>query len=768
MPAVSTGVRCRSRAASTPWTQWRLALLALALAFVPAQALPTPQEQDDARLVTAADRRYRTDAVRTAAAPRIDARIDEPAWQAASPLTDFVQARPNEGEPASELTEVRLMYDAEALYVAVVAHDRSPEEIVATVLRRDAPLSTDDSFTLTLDTYHDHRRGFYFEVNPMGAKFDAQIEGEGGTSVAARLGGESFNANWDAVWYAAARITDDGWVAEIAIPFWSLRFDRDQLDVWGINFRRNIRRRSEESYWAPIPRQYGATQMSEWGVLLGLAEVSQPGNLQVKPYALGDVGELPDGTVHTDGSLGHETSTQLDAGLDVKWGATPNLTADLTYNTDFSQVEADDERINLSRFSLFFPEKREFFLENAGIFEFGTGAGASARGLVSGSVVGFHSRSLGISEDNEEVPLHGGARLTGKLGSWTLGLLSMQSRSTDDLPSNNFSVVRLRRDLGSRSTVGVLATNRQAGGHDYNRQLGLDARWAVNANTTLDAWWMQTSTPGLEGDEWAGQARLGWGTPTWQITAAVLQIGDNFNPEMGFVDRTGIRKLDGSIHWTPYPSADWIRNNSPHVNITNTTDTGGQLLSRFVHADWDTFLKRGDKVSVAINHRFERLDLPFEIFEGIVIPPGDYTFNEGNLELQSDTSRALSVGANYKVGDFWSGKYWQLRATAGLRVSPRFASSIAWNHDDVDLPQGAFTTDLFSARINYDFSTRLFLAALVQYNSTADQVLSNVRLNFIHTEGADVFLVYNERRLVEDADLIDRAVILKATHLLRF
>jgi len=437
---------------------------------------------------------------------------------------------------------------------------------------------------------------------------------------------------------------------------------------------------------------------------------------------------------------------------------------DVTGNPDFSQVEADDEQINLTRFPLFFPEKREFFLENAGLFQFGSGGGPGGA-----RVVGFHSRRIGISEDNQEVPLFGGARLTGKMGPWSLGFLSMQSQETLGLPSNNYSVARVRRDLGSRSNVGVLVTNRQADADDYNRELGVDGRWAIDDQTTVDAWWMQTTTPGREGQDWAGRTGVDWGTPSWQVRGSVMQVGDAFNPEMGFVSRTDIRVWDTSVNWTPlFPEVGWLRNLGPHVNFIYTTDTESRLLSRFLHLDWDVFLRRGDKLSVAHNRTFEQLDFPFEISPGVIVPPGAYHNDEINLELQSDASRPVSGSFNLTDGTFWSGERQEVRVEGGFRAGARFSMDLSWARNDVELPEGDFVTDLVRTRLGLDFSTRLSLAGLIQYNSRTDQVLTNLRFNFIHTPGADLFVVYNERRLPDDSQLIDRAVIVKFTHLLRF
>ncbi len=749
-----------------------MALLLVAPGMAVAQQAQSAPQGDPVRLAdlialhatTDADRDYVLPAVFTTSPPEIDGHLDDPAWQQAQPITEFTQSQPNEGAPSTERTEVRVLYDAEYLYISAMMWDSQPDQMVATVLRRDESHNDNDAFAVTLDTFHDHRNGFFFETNAHGALFDAQIIGEGGTSGPGGGVGSTFNDDWDAVWYAAGRMTDEGWSVEIAIPFWALRFDRSSTDAWGINFRRQIRRKTESAYWAPVSRQFNATRLSLSGMLAGMGRMGRPRTVQVKPYALGDFGQLPSGPESMPYES-HTTEWGGDVGGDIKWSITPNWTFDGTVNTDFAQVEADDVQINLTRFPLFFPEKREFFLENAGLFQFG-----SASGRRGPRVIGFHSRRIGVF-DGEEVPILAGARLTGKSGGWNLGGLTMQTRKVDDLglSSENHSVLRVRRDVGSRSSIGALLTNRQASGSDYNRTLGFDGRWAINDQATVDGWVMKTTTPGIEADsEWAGAISANWASPEWQVTAAAMDVGDGFNPELGFVNRTGLRSYNANAFWTPYyPDSKWIRNLGPHLTFSYLTDREDRLLSRFVHLDYDMFLKRGDKLSVAHNRFFERLDAPFEIVPGVVIPAGDYDYDEVQLEAQSDPSRVAWVRALYTWGTFWDGrrKNWDL--SAGFRLGARFNASGAVNINDVTLAGGEFTATLVSTRLTYDFNTRLFLSGLLQYDNLTDRFLSNVRLRYNYEPLSDIFLVYNESRLTEDPTLIDRSIILKITKLFR-
>ncbi len=744
-----------------------------------ADAAAGGDEDPLAGATTEADRLFHFAATRVSVAPVIDGVIDEAVWSQAVVLTAFVQAAPDEGQPVTERTEVRVIYDDEAIYIAAINYDREPDRIIANVLRRDETQRNNDSFMVSLDTYHDHRNGYVFETNPLGARYDAQIVGEGGGGFA-RFFSRSLNADWDAVWQAKARITEEGWVVEIAIPFWELRFNVDQED-WGINFRRRIRRKTEDAYWAPVPRQFNETRLSLSGMVNDL-HLARPHNLQVRPYVIGGFNRVLSGGVATTGDGSNYSDDFLaDIGGDLKWGVSPNLTFDGTVNTDFSQVEADNQQINLTRFSLFFPEKRDFFLENAGFFDFGGGGGGggggSGRGSIGGGgqVVGFHSRTIGIGPNNQEIPLYGGGRLTGKIGAWSIGTLIMQSQADETasgdlgVPSNNYIVGRASYDLGERSRAGVLFTNRQANSSDYNRELGFDGRWGINEQTTIDAWFMKTETPELDGDDVAGSVRFDWSSPLFQARGSYLDIGENFNPEMGFVTRTGIRAVDPSFHWTPYfPDSKYLRNLGPHVNYRRTVAGEGELLSEFMHFDFDAFLEHGDKLSIAHDRRFELLEVPFEISEGVIIPPGAYEWSDNNLELQSDAGRPVDGSFNYTKGGFWSGDRAEIRVVAGWRPDPRIALRLSWTRNDIDLPEGAFTTDLASLRVDLDFTTEMSLRSLIQYNSQADRLLANIRFRYIYVPGSDLYIVYNETQLVEQSGLLDRTIVIKVIHLLRF
>ena len=762
-PARSTMVnrlRLTSQAAAVTYG-WLLAGIVLCGQPVRAQTGPGA-----AMALTDLERAHQIVGVRVTTPPRIDGMLDEAAWQLATPISGFTQSKPREGEPATEATEVRILYDSSAIYIGAKLYDREPDRVVATVLRRDEDQAENDAFAVTLDTYHDHRTAYCFETNALGAQFDSQIIGEGGTTMTSTGAKTANNADWDAVWSAGGRRTEEGWSVEMAIPLWSIRYEPDNLQAWGINFRRTVRRRAEESYWVPVPRQYGITRLSMSGVLLGLEGLGSHRNLQFKPFGVAGLSQVAVGT-------GSETGALRDAGLDVKWGIGSNLTADLTLNTDFSQVEADDQQINLTRFSLLFPEKRQFFLENAGLFDFGGSIAGPVDFLGSGRVIGFHSRRIGISEDNLEVPLLGGGRLTGKQGPWSVGLLSIQTRDSDVQRSTNYSVGRVMRNLGGRSSVGALVTNVETEGGHYNRAIGFDSRLQPMQTMTVDTWWMKTATPGLDGSSWAGHVLVDWSNPTWGMTGGVMQIGDAFNPEAGFVNRTNTRFHDFNFHWTPEPRTRWVKQWNPHGAISVDTDPKtGWLMTRNVHMEYAMTFLHGEGLSFGHNRNFERLEEPFEIAPGVIVMPGPYHFAEFDTRASSDMSRTLFGSARYVWGRQYDGTFGKVVVQAGARAGARASVRVNWTRNHMALSAGAFTTDLVRTRVAVDFSPRLSLVGLVQYNSQTKQLLSNVRLDFIHTPGADLFIVYNERQLVSASagqqGLIDRALIVKLTHLLRF
>ena len=685
----------------------------------------------------------------------VDGELDEPAWELAEPATDFIQQNPRTGQPSSERTEVRLLYDDENFYIGVYCFDSAGREgLVVNHVGRDSPGFDDDIFGILLDTFQDHRNGFVFNTNPQGAKSDSQVGGNG----------SSYNRDWDAVWHVQSKITEAGWQAEIAIPFTSLRFHQAEDHDWGINFSRRIRRKNEETHWSPIPRPFGLSRVSVAGTLQGIRGLRPGKNLQVKPYLSAPVVRLE----------GDDVDFKPEVGLDVKYGVSSQLTLDLTVNTDFSQVEADNQQINLTRFSLFFPEKREFFLENASIFQFarqGARRRVGGRGRLDSDLIPFFSRRIGISQGGL-VPVLGGVRLSGRAGAYTLGLFSMQTDNSKDTPSTNFSVIRIRRDILQNSDVGGILVNKEEGSGQHNRTYGLDGNFNFLDHLDLTSFFLKTETPGLEDEDMAGSITAAWTDPRLQLESQYLAIGENFNPEVGFVPRKGIERTRGRITWTPRPGEriPWIREFrllNWIDSITRTSDALDTLETRQMETRFGMAFQNGSNLSVGRNFRFERLTEPFFIQPDQAILPGDYEFSEYSMDLVIDRSRMFSGEARLATGDFFDGDRDSYRFLVGFRYGYHFESEVSWTHDDITLPSGDFSTDLVRTRLQYSFNTRMFLNALIQYNSEFDEISSNLRFNLIHKPLSDFFVIYNERRSTTGT-VKERALIAKLTYAFNF
>ena len=692
-------------------------------------------------------------AVRVESAITIDGELDEGDWALAQPATDFIQQNPQTGQPSTERTEVRLLYDDENLYVGVYCFDSAgPEGLVVHQVTRDFSGFEEDQFGVILDTFDDNRNGFLFNTNPQGAKSDAQSGGDG----------TSYNRDWDTIWHVQSKITEAGWQVEIAIPFKSLRFNQSENYSWGINFSRRIRRKNESTHWSPIPRPFGMSRISQAGRLEGMDGLRQGRNLQIKPYLSAPVTRLE----------GDDVDFKPEAGLDVKYGVSSQLTLDLTLNTDFAQVEADNQQINLTRFSLFFPEKREFFLENASIFQFGRQGArrrVGGRSRLDSDVIAFFSRRIGISTDGRLIPVLGGARLTGRAGPYSLGMFSMQTDELEEIPSTNFSVIRVSRDVFQRSVVGGIFVNKHEGSGQYNRTYGIDGNFSFLNHLDLTTFVLKTETPGLGNQDVAGNITVAWTDQRMELEGQYLEIGENFNPEVGFVPRVGMKKGRGRVTWTPRPgeSIPWIREFRILNWVDYVTDTSGNLETRQMETRLGMDFQNGSRFSVGRDFRFERLTEPFFIRPDQAILPGDYDFAEYSALLIVDRSRMFSGEARLATGDFWDGRRDSYRSLFAFRYGYRFGLEWTWTHDDIALPSGDFSTDLATTNIQYSFNTRMFLNALIQYNSDFKEISSNIRFNWIHKPLSDLFLIYNERRSTS-GEVIERALIAKLTYAFNF
>lgn len=693
----------------------------------------------------------------------LDGRLDEPAWDRAPVASHFIQNDPREGQPATFDTEVRLLYDEEALYIGVFARDDEPGGIIISELRKDFNTGNGDSFQVVIDTFKDERNGYQFAVNPAGAKWDAQMANEGREN----------NSNWDGVWDVRTRIAEDGWYAELRIPFRTLKFSPAVQQTWGINFQRRLRRLNENSYWSPVQRIDNLSRVSRAGTVENLQGITPGNNLRVKPYVLG-----------SSSRVGRQSPTgDFDAGLDVKYGVTSGLTWDFTVNTDFSQVEADEQQINLTRFSLFFPEKRDFFLENSGIFQFGAGGragggGGGGRQNPSQDMIFFFSRQIGLSDTGGAIPILGGTRLTGRAAGVSIGALNIQQRAEGRSPSANFTALRVRRDILSQSDIGVMFLNKDTSGAGFNRAIGADANFRffqrLDVNLAGAKTFSPTTTLTAKGDDWYSKSSFNWDSNRLAVRGGYQTIGERFNNEMGFVPRRGVN--NGELHvgarfrpnwsWT----RGWLRESYPHWQIENFSRRSGGLESRYMDWHWPVTFHDGTFVEVGVNPNVEVIRKPFPINSrrNIHILPGRYEFNENFVLWRTNASAPLSFNGRYTTGDFYDGYRRGYEFGTTVRANQHFNLSGSVGFNDIDLPQGAFTTTLVTGRVNYFLNTKVFLNALLQYNTDARQWSSNVRFNVIHRPLSDIFLVYNERRDSRGGELIDRALVAKMTYLIAF
>jgi hypothetical protein len=754
-PAQGKSVR---RGTASNWTHLKgvCAGFFVALAVAPpllAQSDPSGSTSDFPVDVESAPRPIAA-AIMTTARLIIDGIPDEDAWQDAEVISGFIQAQPRIGWPASEHTVVRVLYDDARLYISAVCYDSDMSGLIIPSLEQDYETHDSDTFGFTIDTYLDRRNAFMFIVNPGGAVKDGQVFDNS----------RNYNIPWEGVMELRTAALDSAWTVEVAIPFSTLRFDPGQEEQsWGFQFSRRIRRKNEDTYWAPLARHELLHKMSRAGTITGFRGLRAGRNFSVKPYASAS---------SASGSL-EETGageSGVDGGFDMKWGVTPRLTLDGTFRTDFSQVEVDQERVNLTRFSLFFPEKRDFFLENAGTFTLGD---VRERNVRMGSSLSeftlFHSRRIGLDEKGHPIPIVGGGRLTGQAGGWGIGLMDMQTESSGDQPAENFAVARLRRNVGGIGDVGALFINRQAtgGAEAFNRSYGADANLRLLRNLTVNAYITGTSDD-QAGDDWASRLSVAWRDPVWDASAFVKRVGSDFAPGLGFVRRRGVRQSYATVGAHPTTDLPKVQEVNPYGEVSHTSDLGGLLLTREVTAGLAVAFLDGGSFSLSRVDRFERLDGDFVVRDDAVVPAGDYDFVEWSARYGSSSGRPFSASASITSGGFFSGDRRTLEVSGLWRINEHLALDVFGQTNSVDLPETSFTADVFGGRAAFALTTRLFLSTFVQYNAAAEELVNNVRLNFIHAPLSDLFLVYTERRDTAAGRVQDRLFSLKVTRLFGF
>ena len=692
--------------------------------------------------------------------PIIDGEVlNEPLWEQVYTIRDLKQIKPDYGAPASEKTAVKIAYSTKTLYVAVVCFDTSPEKIVVSDSRRDADLNDDDSFLFIIDTYNDQQNGFLFGTNADGMEYDAQIdnEGEGNFSANRQQGGVvgGTNINWDASWEVKTKKGDFGWSAEFAIPLRSIRFNGGDNKTWGINFQRNISKRSETAYWANLPLGFDIKRLSLAGKMHGL-NLKSPKNLKIIPYGLVQSIQNNHPPKYTTGNTA--------VGGDIKYSLTPGLTLDMTYNTDFAQVEVDEQQVNLDRFNLFFPEKRPFFLENAGQFSVGS----------PGEVDLFFSRRIGIGSGGSLVPIIGGSRVSGKIGQTNIGLLSM---FTDEIPDetgaiellkNNYSVARINHDFAAqRSSLGGIMVSRSGLNDplDYNRVVAVDGKLGIGKKAQLSGYLSQSSTPGIETDAHAFNFLAVYNWNGWNLRAGYTEVGRGFNPEVGFLLRSAFKKPEFLIfkQWRPKNTGKLLEVR-PHIsyrgywNFQNTQETG------FLHVDNHWVWESGFEIHTGINFTRETVLSAFPI-SNVTVPTGAYNHQEFQFVLMSNANRKFYYQTRTLIGGYFGGNRISSTNRATFRLGDKFNTEGVFNYNRLQLPEGDANVLISGLRLAYSFTPRMFLQSLVQYNNVSNITSVNARFGWLRNANTGLFVVLN---IIKDTDYFDalnnQSITLKYGH----
>jgi hypothetical protein len=705
---------------------WRWVLGVLAAVLVPSGAAPSdvgaglgPGDPGLGFSGPAGPMRPRIRIERTPVPPTLDGVLEPEVWDGAPVIQRFAQLEPRAGDPPTEATEIKLLYDRDFLYLGIRCFDREPEKLLAREMVRDVPLTSDDRVSLVIGPYHDQNNGYLFSVNPVGNRWDGLIEP-----------GPDFRDEWDGIWYAKSAIDRAGWTAEIAIPFKTVSFD-PSTTTWDFNVMRAIRRRNEIIRWASPTPDLFFTNLGGAGTIEGLVGIEKGIGLDVKPlFALSYV---------TDRETG-DTDRLGRPSLDAFYRVTPSLTGSFTLNTDFSEAPVDERRVNLDRFSLFFPETRDFFLQDAGVFEF---AGIEENGRP------FFSRKIGIRPSGEPVDLRAGAKLTGRVGRFGVGLLDVQAASYGEVDSQNLGVARFTYDLMEESFVGVIATHGDPTSNEDNAAVGLDVRlrdshFRGNRVLAADAWLLRSFSEGLAHDEAAFGARIDYPNDRVQFSLEFNELQENYRPALGFVNRVGIRRLDGRFRYRIRPERR-LKIVDQEVRTFAVTDTDGDLESAEVA--WDVVgleSQVGDRLVLTYSRRQEDLTKPFEISEGVVIPPTSYAFDRVAASLVTTKARSLSFELLLGWGEFFSGNRLESKATVEWRPSRHLLLGLDYEQNDIRLPEGDFTTRLAILRVNVAFTPDLSWTSIAQYDNVSDTFGLQSRFRWIMEPGDEIFIVYNQ------------------------
>lgn len=729
----------------------------LAINGPPAPVPPAVVSRDSAGHVTIR-------AVRLDAPIRIDGALDDAVYQTVLPISDFVQVEPANGAPATEKTETWLTFDRDYVYVSFRCWESAPERRVAKSMRRDVGVnwSGDDHVTIFFDTFYDRRNGFSITITSLGGRNDGSVTNE-----------RQYGGDWNPIYDFAVGQFEGGWTAELALPFKSLRYRQGQAQVWGFNALRTNRWKNELSLVAPVPSgraMNSVQQASLAATVVGIEAPLRSRNLDVKPYVVSSVA--------SDRTASPQVinDPSADIGIDVKYGVTDGLTADVTVNTDFAQVEADEQQINLTRFSLFFPEKREFFLENQGTFSFGGVSAVGQAAAGSDAPILFYSRRIGL-ENGRAIPLRLGGRLTGRVGRYSLGLLNIQTgdERVAGVRATNFSAVRVKRDILRRSSVGLLFTGRSAdaSGGGANAVFGVDGTFAFFNDLTINTYWAKTETDGLTSNDTSYRAHFDYNGDRYGLQLERLAVGDDFNPGIGFVRRPDMRRTFGQARFSPRPrSIPSVRRFSWIGALAYVENGEGRLETREGTAEFAIEFQNADRLSINYSGNYEYLPKPFTISRGVVLPVGAYRFDAVEAAFNLGQQRRISANLSAEYGSFYSGHRTAVNARGGrVNFGTHFSLEPSYSVNWVDLPEGTFTTHLAGSRITYTMTPLMFTSALVQYASASRAVMANVRLRWEYQPGSELFVVYNEQRDTTGRAfpaLASRSLIVKVNRLFRF
>lgn len=724
---------------------------------VPPPDLPATMARDEQGRTTVR-------AVRLQAPLRVDGALDEALYTTVEPISDFIQVEPAWGAPATERTEVWLSFDDDNLYVSVRLSESQPERMIADEMRRDSSnVFQNENFQFSLDTFFDRRNAVSFQFNPLGGRLDGQVTNE-----------SQFNRDWNPIWRLEVRRNPNGWTAEAAVPFKSLRYRAGTAQLWGFQARRINRWKNEVSYLTRLPANTGNSghqRVSLYAAMVGLEVPAGSRALDLKPYVTSDLSTDLTAVPAVRNAVGG------NVGLDLKYGVTQNLAADFTYNTDFAQVEADDQQVNLTRFSLFFPEKREFFLENQGLFAFAQNVGSNNNNNNTSEIpTVFYSRRIGL-EAGRQVPIDAGGRLSGRVGRYSVGLLSIRTGDEDrlGLPATQFTVARLRRDVLRRSAVGAIYTRRShaASGPGASESYGVDGGFAFFENLNFNTFWARTVNPGVTGGDTSYQVQMNYNADRYGVTMQRLYVGEQFDPQVGFKRRSDFLKQRASFRFSPRPRHRFrsVRKFSYQASIEFFDNHLGQMETRERRGEFSIDFQTSDRFQLDYTNSYELLTRPFEVATGVTIPAGGYDVTSLRIEYELGQQRAVSGTWFVETGPFYGGDLTRFGFSGGrVKVSQRLALEPGVQINRVTLPYGDFTSRLVSARATYTITPDLFVSSLVQYNSSNASLGANVRLRWEYQPGSELFVVYNEGRDTARGagDLQSRALIVKLNRLFRF